>query len=61
MVEEDERFVCGVLCIGSVFEGYRICKLDEFDYMCEFKLLISDSCEIFEILKVGFVYIKVKD
>ncbi|XP_068736809.1 uncharacterized protein [Montipora capricornis] len=61
VAEEDERFACGVLCTGSAFEGYRICKPDEFDYMCEFKSLTSDSCDILETSKAGFVHIKVKD
>lgn len=61
VAEDDNSFNCEVLRIGSVFEGYRIGKLDEFDYMCELKFLLDGRCEIFEIEELGFVRVRVKE
>lgn len=59
--EDDERFNFKVLCTGSAFEGYRIGKPDEFDYMCELKSLTDDKCEILETEQPGFVRLQVKE
>ena len=61
VAEEDERFNCEMLRTGSVFEGYRIGKPDEFDYMCELKSLSDDKCEILETDEPGFVRVRVKE
>ena len=61
VAEDDQRFRCEVLHTGSAFEGYRIGKPDEFDYMCEFKSLSGDKCEILETDEPGFVRIQVKE
>lgn len=53
--EEDRKFNSKILSIGSVFEGYRIGKFDEFDYMCELEFLMDEKCEIFLIEDFGFV------
>lgn len=58
---EDKRFHSEVLCTGSAFEGYRIGKPDEFDYMCELKSLTNNKCEIVYTDEPGFVRIKVKE
>lgn len=61
VAENDERFSCEVLHTGSAFEGYRIGKPDEFDFMCELKSLTYDNCEILETETPGFVHIQVKN
>ena len=61
VVEDDERFNCKVLCTGSAFEGYRIGKPDEFDYMCELRSLTEEKCEILETEQPGFVRLQVKE
>lgn len=58
---EDKRFHSEVLCTGSAFEGYRIGKPDEFDYMCELKSLTGEKCEIVYTDEPGFVCIQVKE
>ena len=60
VAEDDKRFTCEVLRTGSAFEGYRIGKPDEFDYMCELKSLSDDKCEILETEDPGFVRVQVK-
>lgn len=59
--EEDRKFNSKILSIGSVFEGYRIGKFDEFDYMCELEFLMDEKCEIFLIEDFGFVCVWVKE
>ncbi|KAL9975421.1 hypothetical protein ACROYT_G012582 [Oculina patagonica] len=61
VAEDDKRFKCDVLRTGSAFEGYRIGKPDEFDYMCELKSLSDDKCEILETEEPGFVRVRVKE
>ncbi|XP_020628757.1 uncharacterized protein LOC110065914 [Orbicella faveolata] len=61
IVEDDKRFYCEVLRTGSAFEGYRIGKPDEFDYMCELKSLSDGRCEILETEEPGFVRVRVKE
>lgn len=61
IAEDDKRFNCEVLRTGSAFEGYRIGKPDEFDYMCELKSLSDGRCEILETEEPGFVRVRVKE
>ena len=61
VAEDDQRFNCEVLRTGSAFEGYRIGKPDEFDYMCELKSLSDDKCEIIQTEEPGFVRVRVKE
>lgn len=61
VAEDDKRFNCEVLRTGSAFEGYRIGKPDEFDYMCELKSLSDETCEILETEEPGFVRVRVKE
>ena len=58
---DDERFASNVLCTGSAFEGYRISKPDEFDYMCELVSLSNGACEVLDSEVPGFVRIQVRD
>ena len=57
----DKHFKSTILCTGSAFEGFRISKPDEFDYMCEITELSNNICEIIETHKPGFVQIQVKE
>ena len=57
----DKHFKSTILCTGSAFEGFRISKPDEFDYMCEITELSNNICEIIETDKPGFVQIQVKE
>ncbi|PFX20922.1 uncharacterized protein LOC111336267 [Stylophora pistillata] len=59
--EDDGRFTCEILRTGSAFEGYRIGKPDEFDYMCELKSLTEEKCEILVTSDPGFVRVRVKE
>ena len=59
--EDDKRFNCEVLRTGSAFEGYRIGKPDEFDFMCELKSLSDGRCEILETEEPGFVRVRVRE
>ena len=61
IAEDDKMFKCEVLRTGSAFEGYRIGKPDEFDYMCEMKSLSDGRCEILETEEPGFVRVRVKE
>ena len=61
IAEDDKRFDCEVLRTGSAFEGYRIGKPDEFDFMCELKSLSDGRCEILETEEPGFVRVRVKE
>lgn len=61
VTEDDNSFNCEVLRTGSAFEGYRIGKPDEFDYMCELKSLSDGRCEILETEEPGFVRVRVKE
>ena len=61
IAEDDKKFNCGILRTGSAFEGYRIGKPDEFDYMCELKSLSHGGCEILETGEPGFVRVRVKE
>ena len=58
---EDARFSCNVLCTGSAFEGYRISKPDEFDYMCEVRSLSGGVCQVLDSDVPGFVRICIKE
>ena len=58
---EDERFASEVLCTGSAFEGYRISKPDEFDFMCELVSLSKGACEMIESDTPGFVRIRISE
>lgn len=61
VADDDHIFDYQILRTGSAFEGYRIGKPDEFDYMCELKSLADDKCEIVETEQPGFVRIQVKE
>lgn len=61
IAQDEKKFNCEVLRTGSAFEGYRIGKPDEFDYMCELKSLSDGSCEIIETEEPGFVRVRVKE
>ena len=58
---EDKRFASEVLCTGSAFEGYRISKPDEFDFMCELVSLSKGACEVVESDTPGFVRIHINE
>ena len=59
--EEDRKFNSKILSTGSAFEGYRIGKPDEFDYMCELESLTDEKCEILPTEDPGFVRVRVKE
>lgn len=61
VANSNKHFKSKVLCTGSAFEGFRISKPDEFDYMCEITELSNNICEIVETDKPGFVRIQVKE
>ena len=61
VAEDEKKLYCEVLRTGSAFEGYRIGKPDEFDFMCELKSLSDENCEIFETKEPGFVRIQIKE
>ena len=61
IAQDDKRFKSDILRTGSAFEGYRISKPDEFDYMCELKSLSDGRCEILETEEPGFVRVRVKE
>ena len=61
VANEDKRFSFTVLATGSAFEGFRIKKPDEFDFMIEMKLLSKNEYEIIESGNPGFARVRIKE
>ena len=59
--DQDGRFTSNILCTGSAFEGYRISRPDEFDYMWEIVSLCDGACEVVHSATPGFVWVRVKE